>query len=61
MNDWHQIIAKTFEKYGIKTNCHGNFVELEMPDGKRVEFGREHAGVADWFVVKLNGERVHQG
>ena len=60
MDDWRQRITEIFKKYGIKTDCGSNFVELEMPNGERIQFSRKH-DLVDYFVIRINGQQVHQG
>lgn len=61
MENWQKMLEEIFGEVGIKSECENNFVKFELPNGKEIRFAREHSGIADFFVVRIDGKVVHQG
>lgn len=45
----------------LEVKISGPSAVFVLETGETIEVGRQHMGGIDWFVVKLNGEVVHQG
>ena len=62
MEEWEKSVSEIFGEFGIKTRSRRDFVELELPNGKKIEFGRINHGIGvDFFRVKIDGQKVHEG